>query len=451
MSLDELKSVYFLGIGGIGMSAVARLFRQRGIAVAGYDRTETELTRALSAEGMEVHYDDNPEKIPADWNLAIYTPAVPKELNEWKFLQRANRPLMKRSEVLGLISRQMPTIAVAGTHGKTTTSCIIAHLLAEGQQPMTALLGGISKNFSSNFYQSGNAWLVVEADEFDRSFLHLEPQIAVILSTDADHLDIYGDADSLKETGYEAFAKCIRPQGTLIIRADLDLELNENIETVTFGVESGDCRAVNVRVVDGQFVFDYLGPDVALTNLVWNMPGRHNVENATAAICVSLRLGLTEQQIRKGLSSFSGIKRRFEFLVREDNRVMIDDYAHHPAEIRAAVAAARELYPGKSITGVFQPHLYSRTRDFAREFGEALGALDQVFLLPVYPAREQPLPGVNSELIASHVKGAKCHVLGKQDLLKEIGTTRPEVLLTLGAGDIDRLLEPIKKIMTGNA
>lgn len=450
MRLDELKSVYFLGIGGIGMSAIARFLRQRGVTVSGYDRTETDLTRALSTEGMQVHYVDDPQLIPADIDLAVYTPAVPDDLEERKALMASGRPFLKRAEVLGLISKSMPTVAVAGTHGKTTTSTIIAHLLAEAGVACTALLGGIALNFGSNFFRSGDEWLVTEADEYDRSFLHLKPQLALILSADADHLDIYGDAASLLHSGYEAFARCIDESGALYVRAGLNLELNDAIEVITFGLESGDCRATGIKVENGQFMFDYRGPDIEIRNLALNMPGKHNVENAVAAISIALRLGLNEMQIRRGLAAFKGIRRRFEFIVKSADRVYIDDYAHHPEEIKAAIEAARMLYPDRSLTVIFQPHLFTRTRDFAEAFGHSLSDLDKVYLLPIYPAREAPVAGVSADLIAGYVKGSVCKVVSREELLEHLLAAPPEVLLSLGAGDIDQLVEPIRKIMTSN-
>lgn len=447
MRLEEVKSLYFLGVGGIGMSALARYFHQRGVAVAGYDKTETALTKKLVEEGMTIHYKDDPEQIPRQVDLVVYTPAIPGDLQEWRFVQQQSLPVKKRAEVLGMISRGRPTVAIAGTHGKTTTSSITAHLLAEGGIGCTAFLGGIAGNFGSNYFHSGDDWVVVEADEFDRSFLHLRPQLAVILSMDADHLDIYGDAESLRRTGFEAFARCVRPGGLLYLREGLEVAVPEGVSLQSFGLGKGECRSENVRVEDGRFVFDYRGPGGTIRDLRWDLPGQHNVENATAAISIALRVGVHEENIRRALAGFKGIRRRFEWIVRMPERVYIDDYAHHPVELQATIAAARALFPGRRITGIFQPHLYSRTRDFAEEFGQALSALDELWLLPIYPAREEPIPGVSAASIAEHVEDGKCRMMKKNEVLPELRKKQPEVLLTLGAGDIDRLVEPIKEMI----
>ncbi|MCB0636074.1 MAG: UDP-N-acetylmuramate--L-alanine ligase, partial [Lewinella sp.] len=390
MQLANIHSVYFIGIGGIGMSALARYFHHRGVRVAGYDRTETELTRQLTAEGMTIHYTEDVAQLPDDIDLVVYTPAVPASHAELVHLREQGLPVYKRSQVLGVISEGMYTIAIAGTHGKTTTTTLTTHLLRHGGNDSSAFLGGVARNFGSNFVAGNNGWVVVEADEYDRSFLTLQPDIAVIIAMDPDHLDIYGDEDSLLETGFLAFAQRLKAGGRLFVRHDLAPHFAGKMEVKTFGVDGGDYRSKNLRVEDGYFVFDYHSPNFSIKGLRHPHPGRHNVENATAAITVALERGISPAAIREGLLTFRGIGRRFEFIIREPEVVYVDDYAHHPAELTAAIDAARTLYPDRKITGIFQPHLYSRTRDFVDGFAEALDQLDEIFLMDIYPAREEP-------------------------------------------------------------
>lgn len=444
MNLQDIKKVYFIGIGGIGMSALARYFHGRGAEVHGYDKTETLLTKKLVAEGMNIHYAEDVGQIPEGVDLVVYTPAVPARHQELLFFRERGFPVKKRAEVLGIISRGMKAVAVAGTHGKTTTSSILTYLLRCGGIDCTAFLGGIAMNFGSNFVGGKSDWVVVEADEFDRSFLHLSPNIAIILSMDADHLDIYGDRETLLETGFRAFADRVEKGGRLYVQYRWQDQLGSRPFAESFGIGGGTYRSENVRVEKGCFTFDYRSPSHRMDGLQLAMPGRHNVENATAAIAVALQLGVEEAAIREGLRTFRGIRRRFEILYQEGERAYVDDYAHHPSELEAAISAARELFPGKKITGIFQPHLYSRTRDFADGFAAALDKLDEILLMEIYPARELPIEGVDASLLLGKMKNPGKRLASKGRLLEEVEKSQPEVLLTLGAGDIDTFREPIK-------
>ncbi len=449
MDLDNLKSVYFIGIGGIGMSALARYFNFLGIKTKGYDKTETILTKKLVSEGIDIHYEEAPESIPDHVDLVVYTPAIPATNLELQFVRKKGIKLLKRAEVLGMISRNKPAIAVAGTHGKTTTSTLITHLLRSGGVDCTAFLGGISVNVGGNFVQGMSDWVVVEADEYDRSFLHLEPSLSVITSLDADHLDIYGDESSILETGFKAFIRCLQKEGTLLLCNGLDEKLGSEdvlkaINWKSYGIENGAFKATNIEVREGAFYFDFLGPEVSLEGLMLPLPGRHNVENAVAAISVALTLGVDPDKIKPGLASFKGIKRRFERVFQSDKVTYIDDYAHHPTELKAAIGAAQELFPGKKLLGVFQPHLFTRTRDFEEGFVRELEKLDAVALLPIYPAREEPIAGVSSKMIFEKMKHDQKFLIEKAEVIKLIESIKPDVILTLGAGDIDQLVEPIK-------
>ena len=447
MKLEDIQKIYFVGIGGIGMSAIARYFNGRGAEVFGYDKTETTLTKTLVSEGMKIHYEAAVDQIPEGIDLVVYTPAVPASHAELVYFRANNYEVIKRAAVLGIISRSKKTVAIAGTHGKTTTSSITTHLLRSGGIDCTAFLGGIAQNLKSNFVQGNSDWVVVEADEFDRSFLQLDPDIATISSMDADHLDIYGDEEQLLETGFRAFAKKIKPGGQLWVRNGLKKHF-EDFETVEeFGLESGTFQSNNIRVEDGNFVFDYSSPEIKLEGLKFPLPGRHNVENATAAISVALHLGLREEAIRTGLASFKGIKRRFEFILRTTEVIYIDDYAHHPSELKAAIGAAKELFPGKKVTGIFQPHLFTRTRDFAEGFARELDQLDEILLMDIYPARELPIEGVNADLLAGMMQNKNLTRVNKTNLMKELSTRSFEVLMTLGAGDIATFREPIKQLI----
>ncbi|MCU0347015.1 MAG: UDP-N-acetylmuramate--L-alanine ligase [Saprospiraceae bacterium] len=494
MNLKSIKKIYFLGIGGIGMSALARYFLMKGCEVSGYDKTETTLTKKLVKEGMTVHYGAaDLTKIPAGLDLVVWTPAIPRDFEELLHFQNSNIPLKKRAEVLGIISRSQRTIAVAGTHGKTTTSSLVTHILRTGGVKCTAFLGGIAQNLKSNYVGGDSDWVVVEADEYDRSFLQLSPEISVLLSMDPDHLDIYGAAENVAETGFKEFLKKTKPNGKVFIKDELTqhfdnqtIDISNRVAISTFGLGSGTYRSDNIRVEDGMFVFDFVAPasgrswealpaksgsgegrsyeviaDLGLRitdsdapnpksefrNLKFSMAGRHNIENATAAIAVALQLGVTEKAIRKALISFKGIQRRFEFVYRDERTVFIDDYAHHPTEIRAAVQAARELFPGRRITGIFQPHLYSRTRDFQDGFATELDKLDEIILMDIYPARELPMPGVTSEIVFDKMKNPNRVLATKANVLELLKTKDLDVVMTIGAGDIDTFVRPIKLML----
>jgi UDP-N-acetylmuramate--alanine ligase len=451
--VTEIKYFYFLGIGGIGMSALARYFNKLGKKVAGYDKIETSLTNELTDEGIDIHYEENINAIPSEIlsnksdTLVVVTPAIPKNHTEWNYFINNGYSIVKRSELLGLLTKESKTVAVAGTHGKTTTSTIIAHLIKQSGINCSAFLGGIAKNYNSNLLLSKEKGLiVVEADEYDRSFLTLYPSMAVITSMDADHLDIYGSKEYMEES-YRLFAQQVNSNGIIIAKKGLNLGENISATVKTYSNrEEADYVANNIRVEDGKFVFDFVSANKKIENIVWGMPGRHNVENAIAAIAVALNLGVKEEVIKSALLSFEGVKRRFEFHVITSKNVYIDDYAHHPEELKACIEGIKELYIDKKITGVFQPHLYSRTRDFAEGFAQSLDMLDECILLDIYPARELPIEGVSSQTIMDRMKLNNKKLLSKEALLIYINEKKPEVLVTLGAGDIDQLVEPIKKI-----
>ena len=456
MEFNAIKKIYFIGIGGIGMSALARYFHLHGAEVHGYDRTETDLTRALVAEGMFIHYEDDLKYIPENVDLVVFTPAVPKDHAELNWFLDNNYPVKKRAEVLGIISRAKRCIAIAGTHGKTTTSTMTSHLLRACGVDATAFVGGISLNLGSNFVEGASDWVVVEADEYDRSFLHLHPEIAVLNSIDPDHLDIYGTEEAVVES-YKQFVRQIKPGGKLIYRHGLPLEdVAEELRVsgrgvFSFGIEEGDYEAFNVRVVDGQMAFGLRSTIFDWTDLRLNYPGEHNVLNATAAIAATLSAGGFSELLAVALAAFQGVKRRFEYIVRNAEQVYIDDYAHHPAELEAVIGAAKMMYPDRNVTGIFQPHLFTRTRDFAQGFAKALDLLDECILLDIYPAREQPIPGVSSAMIAGMMQNKNVNLTTKSQLLNLLKTKDIEVLMTMGAGDIDTLIEPIKALLTSNA
>ena len=448
MELNDIKKIYFVGIGGIGMSALARYFKGRNVEVFGYDKTETTLTKKLVTEGMQIHYDDDPSKIPDGIDLVVYTPAIPKTHKELTFFRGNNFFVKKRSEVLGIISRSMKAIGVAGTHGKTTTSSILTWLLQVGGIDCTAFLGGIAQNFESNFIEGKSDWVVIEADEYDRSFLELNPDMSIILSMDADHLDIYGDGANMQK-GFHDYVEQTKQGGKIFVKNGLPLHFNQvGISFAQYGIEGGAYCSKNLRVENGHFVFDYKSPIENIDNITFTLPGQHNVENATAAIAVAQQLGVTSDAIKKALASFKGIKRRFERIVDNGKVVYIDDYAHHPSELNAAIAAANMLFPKKKITGVFQPHLFSRTNDFQDGFAAALDKLDEVILMDIYPARELPMEGVTSKIVFDKMKNSNKTLATKENVMEVLKQKEIEVLLTLGAGDIDIFVEPIKDWLT---
>jgi UDP-N-acetylmuramate--alanine ligase len=451
IKLENIKKVFFLGIGGIGMSAIARYFLMQKCEVFGYDKTSTVLTDELVEEGMKIHFDDNINNIPENIDLVIYTPAIPKNNKEYNFILNQKMPMFKRSQVLGLLSKSLKTIAIAGTHGKTTTSTITAHLLREGGIDCTAFLGGISKNFDSNFVYGTSEYVVVEADEYDRSFLQLYPTYAGILSMDADHLDIYGSHENMIESGFKKFASQTQKGGIVLVRKNLDLGriVNEfgDVNIQKFGLEKTDYYSDNIRVEDNLFTFDYYFNDHKIEKLQFTLPGLHNVENATLAITIAKKVGVTDSDIRKALLSFQGIRRRFDFVIRNEKVVYIDDYAHHPTELSSAIQAAKMLYPTKKITGIFQPHLFSRTNDFAEGFAQSLDMLDEIILMDIYPARELPMPGVTSSIIFDKMKNKNKILTTKAGLMGQLKNLNIEVLITLGAGDIDTFIEPIKNYL----
>lgn len=443
LKLKDLQTIYFIGIGGIGMSALARYFLQGGAAVHGYDKTTTILTRKLEEEGMIIHYEEDVRQIPDGVDLVIYTPAIPAKHQELLHFQEQNFPIMKRAEVLGLISRNLKTVAVAGTHGKTTTSSIVTHVLRTGGIDCTAFLGGIAQNIGSNYVGGKSDWMVVEADEYDRSFLHLTPDLAIIISMDPDHLDIYGAHEVMKES-FAAFARQLKEGGQLFTQAELPLNMPGQL---TFGLDKGDYFASKQRIENGCAVFDFKSPKGSISNIEFTMPGRHNIENACAAIAVAQELKVSATDIKKALASFKGIKRRFERVFVNEKIAYIDDYAHHPTELRAAIDATRQLFPGRKITGIFQPHLYSRTRDFADGFAEALDGLDELLLMDIYPAREQPIPGITSATIFDKMNMPNRQLVSDANLLKVLEGKEIDVLLSLGAGDIDTFVAPVKRLL----
>lgn len=451
--MDQFKRAYFLGIGGIGMSALARYFNGLGWEVAGYDKTASELTRQLEQEGIAVHYEDWNSSVPQQFTndaatLVVYTPAVPKNLGELLHFQHLGVELFKRSEVLGIITRASKGLGVAGTHGKTTTSSMLTHILNGSQLGCTAFLGGISTNLQSNLLVNPESeWTVVEADEFDRSFLRLLPYASIITSADPDHLDIYGDSDHFVE-GFRMYAQLTNPEGVLVQKYGLNLVTNAKVITYGLNEKNADYAGFDSRIENGRFLFDVQTPNGLWREVELGIPGTHNAENAIACIALCTFLGLDEVTIRKGLKTFAGVKRRFEYHVKSQNLVYIDDYAHHPTEIKALLDSISLMYPGQKITGVFQPHLFSRTRDFFEGFAHELSRLDEVILLPIYPAREEPIAGITSEALLENIVAPKKQVMQPLEVIEYLGQLKEGVFLTIGAGDIDRIVEPLKRKWT---
>ncbi len=456
MQLNQYDRVYFLGIGGIGMSALARWFKRQGLFVAGYDRTPTMLTKELEKEGIKIHFEDDvtliPEEVKSNKTLFVYTPAIPKDHKELVYLQEAGFSILKRSEVLGLITKAHRTVAVAGTHGKTTTSSLITHILKVAGVNMVAFLGGVTTNYASNLVSEGEAndrtIVVAEADEFDRSFLRLFPDIAIITSVDADHLDIYGNHQEVIKS-FTDFTHQINKGGLLVkhesIRA-IDNEM-DGVTVNTYGMSRGQFFASKITTDGGFFEFNLVGYASEIEKIKLGVPGFHNMENAIAATIVAKHLGVDDGTIKKALRSFAGVKRRFEFIIKSDNLVFVDDYAHHPTEITAFLSSLRAMYPGKKITAVFQPHLYTRTRDFADGFSQSLSIADEVLLMDLYPAREQPIPGVSSDMLFDKISSSVKIRCTKKNVLEKLEDLDIEIIATIGAGDIDTCVEPIKELL----
>ncbi|HEX7411845.1 MAG TPA: UDP-N-acetylmuramate--L-alanine ligase [Bacteroidales bacterium] len=447
-----MHKIYFLGIGGIGMSALARYFMLKGAEVYGYDKTPTSLTNQLQAEGMKIHYSEDISMIPPAIDLVVYTPAVPAEHSEFRYLSKLGTPILKRAEVLGLISSEYHTIAIAGTHGKTTITTMTTHLLTQSEVGCSAFLGGISKNYGSNLLFSDNSpYLVAEADEFDRSFLHLHPQTAIITSMDADHLDIYGSAENLRES-FLQFASQVVTNGNLIIHHSLILAFvnaNSSRKLFTYGIEcKADFSAQNLRLMKNHYTFDLHHPSGIINDITLGFPGYYNVENSVAAIAAALLNGVDKEAIRLSLPQFQGVIRRFDIRINEPTFAYIDDYAHHPAELKACILSARRMFAGRRITGIFQPHLYSRTRDFADEFARSLEMLDEVILLDIYPAREFPIAGITSAWLLEKINLKNKYLLPAAGVPEWLLLNRPDVLLTMGAGDIDLLVSPIEHLFS---
>lgn len=460
MRLVQYDSVYFLGIGGIGMSAIARWFKHKGLRIAGYDRTPTPLTHELIEEGMEIHFDDKVELMPGyiskEKTLVVFTPAIPKNHVEHNYLKSQGYTILKRSEVLGLLTKNYRTIAVAGTHGKTTTSSLIAHILKTAKINMVGFLGGITTNYESNLVMEGevskDTWVVVEADEFDRSFLRLFPQMAVVTSADADHLDIYGDHASML-TSFKEFIKQINTNGNLVIHESVaSLADGINISKETYGMSRGQFFASHIHSAGrGFFEFNLNGFAQEMKNIQLGVPGFHNMENAIAAIIVAKKLGISDEVIREALVSFKGVKRRFEYIIKKDDLVYIDDYAHHPTEIEAFLKSVKSMYSGKKLTVIFQPHLFTRTRDFAEGFSQSLSLADELLLMDIYPAREEPIPGVTSDMLFKNITSPVKVRCGKKDVMDKLDGMDVEVLATVGAGDIDTFVKPIKEMLLKRA
>lgn len=449
MDKDLIQKIFFVGIGGIGMSALARYFKNLGKDVAGYDRTPTAMTRALIAEGIPVVYEDAVEHAMKDADAVVYTPAVPKDSALLQYYHSAQTPMYKRAQMLGIITQDMTTVAVAGTHGKTSTSAMIAHILRNSGVGCNAFLGGVALNYDSNYWPADNDVVVVEADEYDRSFLQLNPNIAVLTSMDADHLDIYETEEACQQAFID-FTKKIKPEGTLIYKHGLTraAELIATYkETYSLQNDAANAYARNIQIKSGAYQFDIVHRDWQIDNVYLPLGGMHNVENCVAAVCAAMKFDLSPEQIREAMASFKGIKRRFEYVIKTPNLVFIDDYAHHPEELRSLIKSAKTLFPSKKIVLAFQPHLYSRTRDFARGFAGALDTADEVILLDIYPAREQAIEGVSSKVIQEKMGNPNVTILSKEGLLDYVRAAPLEVFITAGAGDIDQLVTPIKSIL----
>lgn len=455
MDMKNVSAVYFVGAGGIGMSALIRYFLSNGKRVGGYDKTPSALTEELIKEGAEIHYEDDVTLIHEEYKspentLVVYTPAIPETHTELSYFRTHGFEVMKRARVLGEITKTSRGLCVAGTHGKTTTSSMLAHLLKQSDVDCNAFLGGILRNYESNLMLSDKSDLtVIEADEFDRSFHWLTPYMAVITSADPDHLDIYGTAEAYRES-FEKFTSLIRPDGCLLIKKGIHVtpHLQDGVKQYTYSVEEkADFYAENIRICNGSIIFDFVGPNVRILDVELGVPVKVNIENGVAAMAIAWMNGVNVDDIKRGMASFGGPHRRFEFHLKTDQAVLIDDYAHHPAELRQSILSVKELYAGRKVTGIFQPHLYTRTRDFADDFAASLSLLDELILLDIYPAREEPIPGVTSQIIFDKVTIPEKTLCRKEELLDVVAGKELDVVLMVGAGNIDRLIEPVKEIL----
>jgi len=454
MEIKDINAVYFVGAGGIGMSAIARYFIHRGLVVAGYDKTPSDLTRQLEKEGMQIHYEECVDAIPEACRqpascLVIYTPAIPAEHQELQYFRTHGFEIQKRAQVLGTLTREHKGLCVAGTHGKTTTSTMCAHIMHQSHLDCNAFLGGISKNYGTNYILSSSDYVVIEADEFDRSFHWLRPWMTVITATDPDHLDIYGTKEAYLES-FRHYTELIQPGGALIIHRDLEMKehLQEGVRRYDYALHEGDFHAENIRIEDGEISFDFISPFECVKGIELGQPVPINIENGVAAMAMAQLAGCTADELREGMRTFGGVDRRFDFKVKNDKIVFLSDYAHHPMEIYQSAKSIRELYRNRQITAIFQPHLYTRTRDFYKEFAEALSQLDEVILTEIYPAREQPIEGVTSKLIYDNLRpGVKKQIIRKDDVLDFVKGRDFDVLIVLGAGDLDNQVPQIAKIL----
>lgn len=455
MNIESIKSVYFIGAGGIGMSALIRYFLSKGKFVAGYDRTPSELTKQLISEGAQIHYEEDVNLIPEECKkqettLVVYTPAVSQQHAEYVYFHSNGFEIQKRAQVLGTITHNSKGLCVAGTHGKTTTSTMLAHLLHQSHVGCTAFLGGISKNYNSNLLlSSASPYTVIEADEFDRSFHWLSPYMSIITATDPDHLDIYGTEEAYLES-FRHYTTLIQPNGALIIHKEVTLvpETQPGVKIYTYARTEGDFHAENIRIENGEIFIDFVAPDTRINNIQMGVPISINIENGVAAMAIAHLNGVTDEEIREGMSSFQGVNRRFDFKVKNERKVFLSDYAHHPAEIKQSIQSVRELYKDKKITAVFQPHLYTRTQDFYAEFADSLSLSDEVILLDIYPAREQPIPGISSKLIYDRLRpGIEKSMCSKEELISLLTRKEIEVLVTLGAGDIEDCVPEITQLL----
>jgi UDP-N-acetylmuramate--alanine ligase len=448
--LTNIKRIYFIGIGGIGMSALARYFNTQGVVVAGYDKTPTTLTKDLEKEGIKIHFEDDVNKIDKEATVIVYTPAIPADHTELKYYRDHGYLVVKRSDVLNWITENAFTIAIAGTHGKTTTTSMTAHLLRHSGFGCNAFLGGIASNYNTNFWSHEKNVVVVEADEYDRSFLKLAPNIAVVTAVDPDHLDIYGTAEEVLKA-FGQFTDKIKAGGTLIQKMGTAFNIdnsNKNVFTYGYNKDQASYHTANLKVVEGSYLFDVVHPAETIKDVILNMGGLHNVENATAAIAIAITLGIEEQKIKDAVASFKGVNRRFEYKVKTANKVLIDDYAHHPEELNALISGVRSLYPNEKMVLIFQPHLYSRTQDQAAGFMEVLDKADEVILLPIYPARELPIEGVTSDMLLAGMELKHKQVMSKDALLEWAKTTPDKLIVMAGAGDIDVCINQIQDLYT---